>query len=71
MLKILNYKNKNSSRSLEVFLSKRRSTQKGLSLVINKIIKNVRNKGDKAVLEYEKKFSKISNTSNKVVFSNK
>ena len=69
MLKILNYNNKNSSSSLIDFLGKRKFTQRNLASTVNKIIKNVKKNGDKAVIKYEKKCSKIRVKSNKVIFS--
>ena len=71
MLKILRYNKKNSSKELEVFLNKRNSTQKSQTSAVKKILLNVKKKGDKAVLNYEKKFSKIKTKSNKIFFSNK
>ncbi len=71
MLKILEFKKKRSSKNLEIFLNKRKSIQKNQTTVVNKIIKNVKKNGDKAVLNYEKRFSKIKKKTNKVLFSNK
>ena len=71
MLKLLNYNNKNSANSLKIFLKKRKFTQKNLTSEVSKIIENVRKYGDKAVLKYERKFSKIKTKSNKLIFSNK
>ena len=71
MLKILKYNRKNSLRDLEKFLNKRKITQKNKTMSVNKIIQNVKKNGDKAVLYYEKKFSKIKIKTNKVFFSNK
>ena len=59
MLKILEFKKKRSSKNLEIFLNKRKSIQKNQTTAVNKIIKNVKKNGDKAVLNYEKRFSKI------------
>ncbi len=70
MLKILNYDGKRSYKLLDDFLNKRKLTQKSLTTVVNKIIKNVKKNGDKAVLNYEKKFSKVKTNSYKVLFSN-
>ncbi len=70
MIKTLIYQ-KNSSRDLKIFLSKRNLAQKNKTAAVLKIIRNVKRKGDSAVLFYEKKFSKIKIRSNKVVFSNK
>ena len=71
MLKILKYKTNKSLKSLELFLNKRQSIQKNRTSEVLKIINNVRKNGDKAVLNYEKKFSKIKNNSSKLFFSNK
>ena len=71
MLKFLNYNKKNSLNNLEFFLSKRKSSQKNQTSDIKKIIADVQKYGDKAVLQYEKKFSKIKIKSNKIVFSKK
>ena len=59
MLKILKYGKKGSLKNLELFLNKRQSIQKNKTPAVKKIIDNVRKKGDIAVLNYEKKFSKI------------
>ena len=71
MLKILKYNNKNSFKYLELFLNKRKLIQKEKSFIVSKILKDVKKNGDKAVLRYEKKFSKIKTNSSKVFFSNK
>jgi len=71
MLKILNLSNKNSLKVLEIFLNKRKSIQKNQTSIVSRIIKNVKKNGDKAVLKFEKKFSKIKTNSNKISFSNK
>tara|TARA_Y100000816_G_scaffold290334_1_gene278758 strand:+ start:851 stop:2149 length:1299 start_codon:yes stop_codon:yes gene_type:complete len=70
MLKILNYNSKGSPNSLKIFLDKRKYSQKNLVQTVSKIIKNVRKKGDKAVLDYEKKFSKSKVKSNKIFLTN-
>ncbi len=71
MLKILNYKNQNSLKTLKLFLNKRKSIQKNQTSIVGKIIQKVKKNGDKAVLSYEKKFSKIRVKSNKLLFSTK
>ena len=71
MLKVLKYKKKSSSQTLEAFLNKRRFIQKSQTSAVNIIIQNVKKNGDKAVLNYEKKFSKIKIKSVKVLFTNK
>ena len=60
MLKTFYYNKNESSKKLEVFLNRRKSTQKNIASSVYKIIKNVKKNGDKAVLDYEKKFSKHS-----------
>ena len=70
MLKTLKYK-KNSARDLKIFLSKRNLVQKNKTSKVLKIIKDVKKKGDTAVLYYEKKFSRTKIKSNKILFSNK
>ena len=71
MLKILRYNTKNSYKNLEKFLDKRKTIQKNQSSSVVKILKNVKKNGDKAVLNYEKKFSKIKIKSPKISFSKK
>ena len=71
MLKILKYNNNNSFKYLELFLNKRKLIQKEKSFIVSKILRDVKKNGDKAVLRYEKKFSKIKTNSLKVFFSNK
>ena len=71
MLKVLKLNNKSSLKVLNEFLDKRKVIQKNQTAIVNKIIKNVKINGDKAVLNYEKKFSKLKTKSNKILFSNK
>ena len=71
MLKILKYNKKNSANVLKIFLNKRKSLQRSQTSAVNKIIQNVKKKGDKAVLNYEKKFSKIKFNSSRVFLSKK
>ena len=52
-------------------MNKRKSIQKNQTSIVSKIIKDVKKNGDKAVISYEKKFSKIKTKSNKLLFSNK
>jgi len=58
MMKVINYKNKNSSKKLELFLNKRRLGKKKDTSIVKKIIKDVKKNKNKAVLKYEKRFSK-------------
>ena len=71
MIKTFNYNKNGASKILEVFLNRRKSTQKNIASTVYKIIKDVKKNGDKAVLNYEKKYSKIKTKSNKIFFSNK
>jgi len=71
MLKTFSYNKNGASKALEVFLNKRKSTQKNIASSVYKIIQDVKRNGDKAVLKYEKKFSNIKTKSNKIFFSNK
>ena len=69
MLKLLKYKSKNSLKVLKKFLDKRKSFQKSQTSAVCKIINNVKKNGDKAVLRYEKKFSKLNTKSKKILFT--
>ena len=69
ILKVIRFNNKNSSKKLKNFLDKRKYIQKNQTTIVSKIIKNVKRNGDKAVLKYEKKFSKIKTKSSKILFT--
>ncbi len=71
MLKILKFNKKSSMKSLQRFLDKRKSIQKNQTAIVSKIIKKVKKDGDKAVLNYEKKFSKLKIKSNKLLLTKK
>ena len=71
ILKILNCNKINFLKNLEIFLNNRKLFQQNKSTSVKKIIKNVIRNGDKAVLNYEKKFSKIKTRSSKIFFSSK
>ena len=71
MLKTFKYNKKNSFRTLEIFLNKRKSIQNKQISVVRSIIHNVKQNGDKSVLNYEKKFSKIKTNSNQIFFNKK
>ena len=58
MMKIISYKNKNGSKLLEQFLNKRRLGKKKDTAIVEKIIKDIKKNKNKAVLKYEKRFSK-------------
>ena len=70
MLKVLRYNRKNSSNILTSFLEKRKVAQRYQTAIVTKIIKNVKKRGDSAVLKYEKKFSKLKTKTSKISFSN-
>tara|TARA_X000001036_G_scaffold402137_1_gene407724 strand:+ start:5519 stop:6817 length:1299 start_codon:yes stop_codon:yes gene_type:complete len=70
MLKVLRYNRKNSSNILTSFLEKRKVAQRYQTAIVTKIIKNVKKRGDSAVLKYEKKFSKLKTKTTKISFSN-
>ena len=69
MLKFLNYNKKNSLKDLELILNKRKFNQNNKASVVKKIIFDVKKNGDKAVIRYEKKFSKTIIKSSKIIFS--
>ena len=56
-MKILNNKNKNFDKILDTFLSQRKAKFQINSVSVSKIINDVKKKGDKALLKYEKKFN--------------
>tara|TARA_Y100000590_G_scaffold461541_1_gene623370 strand:- start:565 stop:1827 length:1263 start_codon:yes stop_codon:yes gene_type:complete len=67
MIKVINYKNKNSAKILELFLNKRRLGKKKDTSIVEKIIRDVKKYKNKAVLKYEKTLSK----NNKITTSRK
>ena len=58
MIKVINCKNKNYNRELLSFLDKRRSGKATDTAIVPKILKDIKINGRKALLKYEKKFSK-------------
>ena len=58
MIKIINCKNKNYKSKLKIFLEKRRSGKNIDTSIVSKIIRDIKKNKDKAVIKYEKKFSK-------------
>ena len=69
MLKIINCNNKNFFKNLESTLNKRQLSQKKSLAIVGKIISDVKKNGDKAILKYEKKFSKFKINTKKIIFS--
>ena len=60
MIKLINCNSKNYANQLSKFLEKRRKLDTPNSKIVLKIIKEIKNKKYKALLKYEKKFSKNS-----------
>ena len=69
MLKFFNANQKNSLKKLELILYQRKLKQQTKSATVKKILFDVKKYGDKAVIKYEKKFSKIKSSSNNIKFS--
>jgi histidinol dehydrogenase len=69
ILKFIDCNKKNALKNLENILNRRKSSQKNKTAIVDKIVLDVKKNGDKAVLKYEKKFSKIKTKINKIVFS--
>ncbi len=69
MLKYFTANKKNSLKKLELILNSRKLQQQNQTGDVRKIIYNVKKKGDKAVIAYERKFSKLKNKSAKIKFS--
>jgi len=58
MIKILNSKLKNFDITLDKLLSQRKNKIQFNTVLVSKIVKDVKKNGDKAILKYEKKFNK-------------
>ena len=58
MIQILNCKNKNFFKELNIFLNRRRHGKQTATKIVNQIIKDVKKNKLEAVLKYEKKFNK-------------
>ncbi len=71
MLKFFNANKKNSLKKLEVILNSRKLSQQNKSSIVKKIISTVKKNGDKAVIKYEKKFSKIKSKKANIIFTKK
>ena len=70
MLKYFDATKKNSLKKLEFILESRKINQKTKTSAVKKILSDVKKLGDKAVIKYERKFSKIKSRSSKIKFSN-
>ena len=66
MLKFIDSNQKNFSKKLESILEIRKLKQLNQSSVVKKILLDVKKQGDKAVIKYEKKYSKIKSKTNKI-----
>ena len=71
MLKFFNANQKNALGKLGYVLNERKLRQKTNTSKVKEILSQVRKNGDRALLKYEKKFSKIKSKSKKIVFSKK
>ena len=69
MLKFFNADKKNSFKKLEEILNSRKIKQKIQTSKVREIILNVKKNGDKAIINYEKKFSNIKTNSKKIKFT--
>ena len=69
MLKFFNANQKNFSKKLETILDIRKQKQKNNSFIVKKILFDVKNQGDKAIIKYEKKFTNIKSKRKKIKFS--
>jgi len=69
MLKFLNGNQKNFLRKLEIILNKRKTKQQTKSSAVKKILIDVKKNGDKAIIKYEKRFSKNKTNSSSIKFS--
>ena len=58
MMKFFNANSKNSIKRLEIILGIRKQKQQNQSKIVKQLLANVKKYGDKAVIKYEKKFSK-------------
>ena len=57
-MKILNYKSKNFDKLLDILLLKRKKKLQLNSVSVIKIIQDVKKNGDRALLNYERRFKK-------------
>ena len=71
MLKYYNGNQKNFENKLKYLLQSRKKAQNYKSKDIRSIIDNVRTKGDKSLIYYEKKFSNLKYNGSRIKFTNK
>ena len=68
-MKYLNGNKKNSLNNLEKVLKERKSKQQYQSKLVKKLLLDVKKYGDKSVLKFEKRFSKLKTNTKKIKFS--
>ena len=71
MLRKINSSQKNFKKKLELILRGRKLIQNNKSSIVQKIIKSVKKDGDKSLIKFEKKFSKINIKNDTLKFSQK
>ncbi len=71
MLRILDSNKKDFEKRLYYFLNKRREVQKDKSKNVKLIVKEIKKNGDRSLIKYEKKFSKIKGNIKNLRFSKK
>ena len=69
MMKFFNANSKNSIKRLEIILGIRKQKQQNKSKIVKQLLMNVKKHGDKAVIKYEKKFSKVKGSIRLIKFS--
>ena len=69
MMKFFNANSKNSIKRLEIILGIRKQKQQNQSKIVKQLLMNVKKYGDKAVIKYEKKFSKVKGNIKFIKFS--
>ena len=65
MLNYFNCDKKKSLKKLDLFLNKRRTQDSKKSLIVKKIVKEIKKHKDKALIKYEKKFTNLKNIQEK------
>ncbi len=68
-MKYFNANKKKALVNLEKILNARKSKQKNQSQIVKKLLLDVKKYGDKSVLKYEKKFSKLKTNTKKIKFT--
>ena len=69
MLKYFRANKKDSLKKLQLILNTRKLQQQSQTAIVKNILLNVKKNGDKAVIAYERKFSKLNTKSTKIKFS--